>query len=114
LGRLHFSPLSARFFFHFWQHFLLLRTRKGAQDASQLLSGAGGGSSTPQGRALLNNSLTAGEPYQEVGQDLNEVHVSCLGPAEKPRKTMLFWLNRHLGSSSDLMDVHHPSSGKTT
>lgn len=75
-------------------------------------------------RALLNSSQTAEESYQEVGQDLSEVHVSCPWPAEKQkttamatlqsRKTMLFWLNRHLVSSNDLIDVHYPSSAKMT
>lgn len=68
--------------------------------------------------ALLNSSPTAGD---WIGFEWGSWLLSWTSSkTEKPtamailefRKTIHLWLNRHLWSSSDLRDVHHPSSGK--
>lgn len=83
-GFISCSAFSARLFFfffppHFWQYFLPLKTRKGAQGAFQLLSGAGGEALLSGERhwALIDSSLTIGKPQLEVRQDLHEVHICC-------------------------------------
>lgn len=120
------SSLSARFFFIsgnpscFWEQENGLRALLSCSQEQEVKTLHPREGHWP----LLNSSLTAGQPYREVRQDVSEVHVSCPRPAQKqkttamatlePRKTMPFWLNRLLVSSSDLMDVHHPSPGKMT